>query len=322
MYSLCQFGVNEIDFLGHCVNQQGVFPLPEKVDAIRSFPRPTTVKQLQEYLGMVNFYHIFVPSAAALMQPLYKAIDMKHKLLVWTSELDAAFRQSKEALTKATMLVHPGHEAPTSLTVDASDVAVGAVLEQLIDGVWKPLAFFSRQLRPPERKYSAFDRELLALYLAVRHFRYFLEARSFIAYTDHKPLTLAFAKVSDPWSPRQQRHLAYISEFTTDVRHIAGKDNNVADALSRTPVHTVSTQVGIDYAAMATAQQQDDEMKAYRTAITGLVLEDVKFGPTNTTLLCDVSSGQPRPIVPSSWRRKVLRQSIIFHILQFEQHAL
>ena len=242
---------------------------------------------------MVNFYHRFVPSAAALMQPLYKAIDMKHKLLVWTSELDKAFRESKEALAKATMLVHPGHEAPTSLTVDASDVAVGAVLEQLIDGVWKPLAFFSRQLRPPERKYNAFDHELLALYLAVRHFRYFLEARSFIAYTDHKPLTLAFAEVSYPWSPRQQRHLAYISEFTTDVRHIAWKDNNVADALSRTPVHTISTQVGIDYTAMAIAQQQDDEMKAYRTAITGLVLEDVKFGPTNTTLLCDVSSGQP-----------------------------
>ena len=58
---------------------QGVFPLPEKVDAIHSFPRPTTVKQLQEYLGMVNFYHRFVPSAAELMQPLYKAIDMKHK---------------------------------------------------------------------------------------------------------------------------------------------------------------------------------------------------------------------------------------------------
>ena len=120
--SKCQFGVNEIDFLGHRVNQQGVFPLPEKVDAFRSFPGPTTVKQLQECLGMVNFYHRFVPSAAALMQPLYKAIDMKHKLLVWTSELDAAFRQSKEALAKATMLVHPGHEAPTSLTVDASDV--------------------------------------------------------------------------------------------------------------------------------------------------------------------------------------------------------
>ena len=121
---------------------------------------------------------------------------MKHKLLVWTSELDMAFRLSKEVLAKATMLAHPGREAPTSLTADASDVAVGAVLEQLIDGVWKPLAFFSRQLHPPECKYSVFDRELLVLYLAVCHFRYFLEAHSFIAYTDHKPLTLAFAKFS------------------------------------------------------------------------------------------------------------------------------
>ena len=77
-------------------------------------------------------------------------------------------------------------------------------MEQLIDGVWKPLAFFGRELHPPERKYSAFDRELLALYLAVRHFSYFLEAHPFIAYTDHKHLTLAFAKVSDPWSPQQQ----------------------------------------------------------------------------------------------------------------------
>ena len=94
--SKCKFGVNEIAFLGHRVNQQGVFPLPEKVDAIRSFPTPTTVKQLQEYLGMVNFYHRFVPSAAALMQPLYKAIDVKRKLLVWTSELDAAFKQSRK----------------------------------------------------------------------------------------------------------------------------------------------------------------------------------------------------------------------------------
>ena len=142
-------------------------------------------------------------------------------------------------------------------------MVVGAVLEQLIGGIWKPLTFFSRQLHPPECKYSAFDRELLALYLAVRHFHFFLEARSFIAYTDHKPLTLAFAKVSDPWSPRQQRHLSYISEFTTNVRHIAGKDNNVADALSRMSLCTVALQMGVGYTSMAIAQQNDEEMTAY-----------------------------------------------------------
>ena len=83
------------------------------------------------------------------------------------------------------------------------------------------LAFFSRQLIPLQQKYSAFDQELLALYLAVQHFRYFLEARSFTVFTDHKPLTSAFAKSTDPWSPSQQRHLAYIAEFTTDVQHVA-----------------------------------------------------------------------------------------------------
>ena len=114
----------------------------------------------------------------------------------------SAFNSTKEALSKATMLAHPCTEAPIAVTVDASGVAVGAVLEQLVHGSWQPLAFFSRQLRPTERKYSAFDRELLALHLAVRHFRYFVEGRNFTAFTDHKPLTFAFAKVSDPWSAR------------------------------------------------------------------------------------------------------------------------
>ena len=301
----CKFGVTEIDFLGHRVNEHGVFPLPEKVEAIRTFPKPSTVKGLQEYLGMVNFYHRFVPSAANIMQPLYCTVSGKGKLVTWTPSMESAFDQSKDALAEATMLVHPHHDAPTALTVDASDLAVGAVLEQFIDGSWKPLAFFSRQLRPPERKYSAFDRELLGLYLAIRHFRYFLEARPFVAFTDHKPITFAFAKVSDPWSPRQQRHLAYISEFTTDVRHIAGKENCVADALSRNVINTVTAQLGIDYTAMALAQRDDEEMKAYRTAVTGLVLKDVEFGPAGNTLLCDISTGQPRPIVPTVWRRKV-----------------
>jgi transposase InsO family protein len=179
------------------------------------------------------------------------------------------------------------------------------VLEQLVDDVWQPLAFFSRQLRKPERNYSAYDRELLALYLSVRHFRYFVEGRDFVAYTDHKPLTFAFAKVSEPWSPRQQRHLAYISEFTTDVRHIAGKDNRVADALSRAAIHSVHAGLGVDYEAMAVAQQQDQEMNDYRTSITNMTLQDVPLGSKSLNILCDVSTGHPRPVVPKGFRRKV-----------------
>jgi len=86
--------------------------------------------------------------------------------------MDTAFDAAKEAVAAATMLNYPRTEAPTALTSDASATSVGTVLEQLVDGVLQPFAYFSKQLRPPEQKYSAFDRELLALYLAVRHFHY------------------------------------------------------------------------------------------------------------------------------------------------------
>ena len=98
-----------------------------------------------------------------------------------------------------------------SLAVDASATHVGAVFQHFRKGSWPPLSFFSRKLSAAEVRYSAFDRELLAVYLTVRHFRFMLEARTFTIFTDHQPLTQAMHKVSAPWSARQQRHLAYIS---------------------------------------------------------------------------------------------------------------
>ena len=221
--SKCKFAKDSLDFLGYHINHTGTTPLPERVQAITKFNRPTTVKGLQEFVGMVNFYRRFIPAAARIMAPLFVALSGKPKVLFWDDTMTKAFEDTKTALAKAALLTHPRRDAPISTTSDASDEAVGAVLEQFVDGAWVPLAFFSKKLRPPERKYSAFDRELLALYLSVRHFRYFLEGRKFIAFTDHKPLTFSMSKASEPWSARQQRQLSYISEFTTDIRHIQGK---------------------------------------------------------------------------------------------------
>lgn len=216
---------------------------------------------------MVNFYHRFIPNASGLMRPLFRAIDdprprkRSTRRLIWTDFMVSAFNSTKSALAKATMLVHPVFDADTTLTVDASDIAVGGVLEQKVNNAWQPLAFFSKQLRKPEQRYSAFDRELLALYLAIRHFRYLLEARPFTAFTDHKPLTFAMSKVSEPWSARQQRHLCYISEFTTDIRHIAGKENVVADALSRPLLSALHE--GINYTDLAQAQAADTDFNPF-----------------------------------------------------------
>lgn len=301
----CVFGVDTIEFLGHCVNQHGAKPLVSKVRAIQDFTRPKTIKGLQEFLGMVNYYHRFIPGASRTTRPLNAATSGTDKLLNWTTEMDTAFENIKTMLSKATLLVHPCSEAPTALIVDASELAVGAVLEQYTEGSWKPLAFFSHHLRPPEQRYSAFDRELLALYLAIRHFRYFLEGRQFTAYTDHKPLTFALAKVSDPWSPRQQRHLAYVSEYTTDIEHVAGKENVVADALSRPTINTMNVQLGLDYFSIAEAQRVDDDLQLLRRPGSKIILEKVACGPQKVLVWCDVSSGRPRPVIPEVWRRRV-----------------
>lgn len=301
----CQFGLPVIDFLGHRISGSGAVPLPTKVQAVSDFPRPPTVKALQEFLGMVNFYNRFIPRAARLLQPLYCALKKKKasENVDWTPDRLQAFTNAKSALANAALLTHPSPSAPVALTTDASDVAVGAVLEQRVCGVWQPLAFFSRTLRDNERKYSVFDRELLALYLATRHFRFFLEGRPFTAYVDHKPLIFAMSKTSDPWSARQQRHLAAVSEFTTDVQHVSGKSNLVADCLSRALVSPV--YVGIDFSAMAADQHDDADIQKLQSEPTGLKLADRQVQEGGPHLLCDISTGCPRPLVPVLWRRRV-----------------
>ena len=302
----CRFGATTIDFLGHRIDSQGALPLPDKVEVIKAFPKPTTTKGLQEFTGMVTFYHRFVPSAARLMRPLYRALSGKKpkttQNIIWNTDMESAFEATKSALSDAVMLAHPVAEAPVYLTTDASDLAVGAVLQQLVRGQLQPLAFFSKQLRPPELKYSAYDRELLAIYLSIKHFNYYLEGQPVTVFTDHKPLTFAHHSTSAPMSKRQQHHLSFISKYTTDIQHVAGRDNTVADALSRATVHSI--QACLDFEEMARDQQADPDVQAYRTAITSLRLEDVAISP-NTTLLCDVSTNRQHPIVPSSWRQRV-----------------
>ncbi|GFR70805.1 transposon Ty3-G Gag-Pol polyprotein [Elysia marginata] len=146
----------------------------------------------------MNFYHRFTPNLASTLRSLYQVINTSkpRQALNWTNEMIQAFSASKQVLAEAAMLVHPCTDCTIALTCDASYVAIGAVLEQYAHGRWEPLAFFSRQLRKPEIKCGNFDRELLGVYLATRHFRYMLEGRQFTVYTDHKPLDHAIPRVA------------------------------------------------------------------------------------------------------------------------------
>ena len=144
--------------------------------------------------------------------------------------------------------------------MDASDSAIGSVLQLVVKRITQPLAFFSCQLEPAERSYSTFDRELLAIYLSVRHFQHQLEGRHFVIYTDHKPLTFALSSKTDKHSPRSFRHLVNISQFTWDIRHIPGTENVPADALSRLPVSAILTPSSIDLTAVAQDQPSLDSL--------------------------------------------------------------
>ena len=211
-----ELGIPQLQFLGHQIDNQGIRPLPDKVQAVKEFPQPTTTRKLREFLELVNFYHRFLPNAVCILQPLHKLLGAPERgsvKLQWSSEATLAFIPAKEALASTTMLAYPKPNAPTSIMCDALDTAVGAVLQQYIGDQWCPIAYFSKQLQLTQTWYSMFDRELLAIYLSIKHFQHFIEGWQFLVYTDHKPLTYALLMRSDKYTPRQIHHLDFISHL-------------------------------------------------------------------------------------------------------------
>ena len=174
---------------------------------------------------------------------------------------------------------------------------------------------YRKSIKNFKPKYSALDRELLAAFTAIRHFRYALEGRQFQLWTDHKPLLAALHRVSEPWTPRQQRQLAFIAECTADVVHVPGLSNVVADALSRppdtpachvpaeaSPSACFSATAALDYTLMAAAQLTCPGVAALRASSSlRLTTQHVE----GQLLLGDISTGIFRPVVPLSFRQQV-----------------
>lgn len=322
--SKCLFGVKSLEFLGHYIDQHGILPAAERVEAITSFPAPDSLKKAQGFVGMVNYYYRFIPKLAEMLIPLHSHISEMERLkkknrnfkFHWPDCCNDAFNQAKEALASATLLVHPKKkDLFISLFTDASNKAVGSVLQQYHKGIWQPLGFFSKKLTPAEVKYSTLDRELLSIYLSIKHFRYFVEGRNFIVYTDHKPLTTAMTSTVER-SPRQSRHLEFISQFTTNIQHVKGKNNVVADFLSRIDDPEVaSLKVNLELKALVELQKEDHDIRGLlenQTEGSKYSLKEVSLPLSLGKLWCEVSTGQNRPFVPEPLRRAIFEQ---FHSL-------
>lgn len=173
----------------------------------------------------MNFYHRFIPNAAALQAPLTDAIKGTKKNdrtpIQWTDSMRQAFEACKTVLSHSTSLTFPDPECELILHTDASSVSVGSTLFQIRkDKVKEPLGFFSAKLTATQQKYSVYDRELLAIYSSIKHFRHLIEGRNPTIFTDHKPITFAFNQKPEKATPRQFRYLDYIGQYTTDIRYI------------------------------------------------------------------------------------------------------
>lgn len=303
----CTFCKPEVEFLGFLISAQGVSPLPSKVDTIASFPRPVNRGQLRRFLGMLNFYRKCLPKTAEVQCILHSLVGTckKNDLnpVDWTPAAEEAFTRCQQAIKEAAMLAHPSSDSELTLACDASNTAIGAVLQQREGSTWRPLGFFSKALTKTQQKYSAYDRELIAIHRAVRHFRTCIEGRRFSILTDHKPLIHAFYQKQETATPMRIRLVNFISQFTTDIRHVSGTDNQVADTLSR--MEEIRSP---DDMEKIVEEQEADSSITELLKNPSLQLKWIEVPHIRKSLLCETTTSKLRPYVPSQLRQEIFKK--------------
>lgn len=229
----CRFAQDEVTYLGHTVNQTGLHTSPDKVEAISKFAAPRSRTELRRFLGMVSWYRRFIQDFSTTAEPLNRLLQKKRSWS-WTDEQQDSFEKLKKALTEAPILNGPDFEAPFFLQTDASDYGLGACLFQKIQGQDSVVAFASRSLNTAEKKYSATEKECLAIVYGVEKMRPYLEGYHFTVLSDHQSLKWLH-NLKNP-SGRLARWVMRLQQYDFHVEYRKGALNQVADALSREPV--------------------------------------------------------------------------------------
>lgn len=224
----CQFLMTEIVYLGHKCSESGIQPDERLIKTIQNYPRPKTVKQIQSFLGLANYYRKFIKGFSNIAAPMNNLLKKDTKFL-WTEKCEEAFENLKMALTSPPVLAFPDFDKGFDVICDASGYSLGAILEQ--EG--RVVYYASRTLNDAERKYSATQREMLAIVWATKTFKCYLLGRHFTIYTDHQ--ALAGCIRSTDTTSRMLRWIQKMSEFDYKIVYKPGKKNTNADCLSRIP---------------------------------------------------------------------------------------
>ncbi|KII70298.1 Retrovirus-related Pol polyprotein from transposon 17.6 [Thelohanellus kitauei] len=220
------FSLEEISYLGYIFDRNGMRTDPAKTNVIIDYPIPTCVKDVQKFLGIANYYRRFIKNFAGIARPLHNIVK-KNDTFVFTEECLKAFNELKKCLVSPPTLSYPDSRINFSVSTDASNKAVGAVLEQ--NG--KAISFASRALSPTECKFSTYELECLAIVYALKQFRQYLLGKKFQLFSDHEPLKWLLNNKSR--NGRVGRWVMQLQEFDFDIIYRKGSENSRSDFLYR-----------------------------------------------------------------------------------------
>ena len=236
--SKCEFAMKRIEFLGYVIDQNGVQPRDDKVKVVMEWPKLNSVTEVQSFMGFVQYYRKFIPGLSQISLPLTE-LTKKNNKFIWGEEQQKSFDTLKRKLASAPVLRIPTRTGKFKVTTDASGSAVGAVLEQEENGEIRPVAYLSQKLNGSQLNWSIRDKELYAIIVAITKWKHYLLGRNTIVNTDHKTIeTLNKAE----FSSRVAKWSEIWAEFDIEIVYKPGKENKVADALSRKEQHNIITK--------------------------------------------------------------------------------
>ncbi|GJW38800.1 putative reverse transcriptase domain-containing protein [Tanacetum coccineum] len=225
-FSKCEFWLQEIHFLGHVVNHDGIYVDPSKIEVVKSWKAPTTPSEVRSFLGLDGYYRRFIENFSKITKPI-TLLTQKNQKYEWGEKQEEAFQTLKDNLCNAPILSLPDGVEDFVVYCDASNQGLGCVLMQRD----KVIAYASRQLKSHEKNYTTHDLELGAVVFALKIWRHYLYGTKSVIYTDHKSLQHIFDQKE--LNMRQRRWLELFSDYECEIKYHPGKANVVADALSR-----------------------------------------------------------------------------------------